>query len=361
MRLPPRRTVLLGVAFATALGLVLFGYRYLDVAARGRTEPFAWRLIEELTSAYGIALLVVPVAWWVRRVRARAAGAVRRVLLHVPALVAFSVLHTSWNAVVRPLAFLATGQGRYDYGILPVRYAMEFWIHIVLYAVIAGAVTLLDERRAARERETRLARMEADLNAARLEALEARLHPHFLFNALNTISSVMYEDVQAADRTIARLAELLRSALRTQSAVVPLGRELDTVRLWVDVMRARFADRLDVRVDVPDAVRDALVPPLLLQPLLENAVKHGDPGPGLTARIGLRARRTDDRLVIDVTDNGPGLRPGDATPFERGIGLRTTKRRLEVLYGDDHRVSLMDAPGGGANVHIDIPWRTETT
>jgi two-component system, LytTR family, sensor kinase len=357
MRLPSRRTVLAAFGLATAGGLILFGYRWLDVAARGRVEPFQTKFIEEMSSAYGILLLVPFVAWWTRRVRERAASAAGSIALHAAALIPFSLLHTSWNAVARHIAFAAAGLGRYDYGILPVRYVMEFSIHIVLYIVIVACVSLLDHTRQLRERGTRLARTEAELHAARLHALESRLHPHFLFNALNTVSSLMYEDVQAADRMIARLGDLLRRALRDTSPEVPLHDEMETTALWVDMMRARFGDRLEVTIDAAEPVRAALVPPLLLQPLLENAVEHGDPGPGRTARIALRAVRAGNRLLLEVADNGPGLTIDATDALSRGVGLSTTRRRLEVLYDGAHGMTVRNREGGGVVVSISMPFR----
>lgn len=358
MTLPSRRTVLIGFALATAIGLAMFGYQWLDVLARGRTEPFTIKLIEELSAAYGVMLLVPLVAWWTRRTRARTSSVATRVALHAAALVPFSLLHTTWNLASRTVAFAAVGLGRYDYGILHVRYAMEFWIHVLLYTIIVACVALLDHRRELREREARLARTEAELHAARLHALEARLHPHFLFNALNTVSSLMYDDVRAADRTVSRLADLLRRALRETPAEVPLRDELDTAALWIDVMRARFGDRLEVSIDASEPVKDALVPPLLLQPLLENALQHGDPGPGYTARVCVRAARDGDRLVLEVADNGPGFRIPEEDAFTRGVGLSTTRRRLEALHDGTHTMSLHSGDGGGAVVAITIPFRS---
>ncbi len=349
----------LGAVLATALGLVLFGYRYLDLVAHGQSEPFGRKLIEEMSSAYGIALLVPLVAWWTRRVRGGETNRVVALLAHVPAVFVFSFLHTSWNAVMRPVAFTLSGLGTYDYGHLPTRYAMEFWIHLVVYGGIVAVVRLVDERRAAREREQRLIRTEAELSTARLRELEARLHPHFLFNALNTVSSVMYEDVSAADTMLARLSDLLRRALGTTASEIPLGEELETAQLWLDVMHARFGDRLRARIDADAAVRHALVPPLLLQPLIENAVKHGDPGAGLPAMVHISAAREGDRLVMTVRDNGPGIRESTEELFGKGVGLDNTRKRLQAVYDGAHDMRLANAPSpeGGLLVTISVPWR----
>jgi two-component system, LytTR family, sensor kinase len=262
----------------------------------------------------------------------------------------FSVLHTSWNWATRSALFPLFDLGRYDYGRMPLRYAMEFPTDVVLYAFVMGLLYLFERFREAREREVQLGQ-------ARLEALEGRLRPHFLFNALNTVSAVMYEDVAAADTMLARLAELLRRTLRRPAGgAVPLAEELETLDLYLDIMRARFAERLQVDVRVDEAARGARVPPLVLQPLVENAIIHGDPGSGAAARIGVRARRENGSLLLEVEDNGPGLTgpPGEAV--ERGIGLGTTARRLAQLYGARAGVSLENLPAGGVRAVVTLPF-----
>ncbi len=348
---------LIGFGFATANGLVQVAYRWLDVLARGRMEPVGRRLVEELTSSYGILLLVPGVVWWTRRIERRHAGWFARIVWHVPVLALFSVLHTTWNAVMRPVAARLTGIGAYDYGNMPVRYLMEFSIHIIVYATIVACVLLFDARQASRERAARLARVEAELASAQVRALEARLQPHFLFNALNTISSVMYTDPAAADTMLSRLADLLRRTLRTEQPEIALGDELETMELWLDVMRARFSDRMHVSVNVDRSLRAALVPPLVLQPLLENAFEHGAPGAGQITRVVVSAQRAKDTLRLEVRDNGPGLRVSEHDALTRGIGLSTTRERLHSLYGDAASIAFDDAPEGGLCVRIALPWR----
>lgn len=360
--------------FATAIGVLQASYRWLDEVARGRVNPVYTKLIEELSSAYGVLLLLPMVLWWTRRVQRDHFG-VTRVLMHVPSLLVFSVLHTTWNASVRPLAFRVFGLGEYDYGLMPARYLMEFSIHVILYGLLVGSIILIDARRAAREREARLARVEAELATAQVRALESRLQPHFLFNALNTISSVMYTDPAAADTMLARLGDLLRRTLRTGPPEVALSEEMETVELWLDVMRARFGDRLTVDVHVPDDVQHALVPPMLLQPLLENAFKHGVAASNGRVRtppripadessqadeqlhVQVRAERVGDALQLDVQDDGPGLSVPEHEAFSRGIGLSTTKQRLTSLYADRASITLENSEGGGLRVRVRVPWR----
>jgi two-component system LytT family sensor kinase len=340
-------------AFA-ALGLLMFAHFYLDVLARGGSEPAGVKLVEELSASLGAAVCLLPAVWLARRGWSAGWPPFRVVAAHAAMLPVFSVLHTSWNWATRSALFPLFDLGRYDYGLMPLRYAMEFPTDVVLYAFVMGLLYLFERFREAREREVQLGQ-------ARLEALEGRLRPHFLFNALNTVSAVMYEDVAAADTMLARLAELLRRTLRRPAGgAVPLAEELETLDLYLDIMRARFAERLQVNVRVDEAARGARVPPLVLQPLVENAIIHGDPGPGAAARIGVRARRDNGRLLLEVEDNGPGLTgpPGDAV--ERGIGLGTTARRLAQLYGTRAGVSLENLPGGGVRAVITLPFEAST-
>ncbi|MFL5518723.1 MAG: sensor histidine kinase [Gemmatimonadales bacterium] len=344
-------------AFA-ALGLLTFAHYYLDVLTRGHSEPAGVKLIEELTGSIGAAVCLLPAVWIARRSRAAGWPRFRVVAAHAAMLPVFSVLHTSWNWGTRSLLFPLAGLGRYDYGRMPLRYAMELPIDVVLYAIALGVVSLFDHYRERRDRELRLARLEAELGSVRLEALENRLHPHFLFNALNTVSSVMYEDVAAADAMLSRLGDLLRRTLRRPGGNdVPLADELETLDLYLSIMRVRFADRLQVEVRVDEDALGARVPPLVLQPLVENAIIHGDPGPGVPARIAVRARRENGRLLLEVEDNGPGVAGAPDEVVRQGIGLGTTARRLAELYGARAGLTLENRPGGGVRAVITLPYQ----
>ena len=169
----------------------------------------------------------------------------------------------------------------------------------------------------------------------------------------------MYDDPAAADRMISGLSDLLRRALRTGEAQeVPLVEELALLDGYLDIMRARFEARLDVALDIDDDAKDALVPPLLLQPLLENAIRHGADPASHCVRAALRAKRDGGALRLEVRDHGRGL--AGAKPTE-GIGLSTTARRLSTLYGEAHRLVFEDADGGGLRVTIELPFRTAIT
>ena len=359
MRLRGWRFAAVWTAGFTLVGLLEFWYHYLDVLARSNTEPLAIKFIEEMTGAYGAAALL-PLAIWIAR-KARAGGALgwRLLVVHAAILPVYSVAHTTWNAVTRDLLFPLVGLGAYDYGRMPLRYAMELPMDVLGFTLWMGLVYLFDRYSESRDREVRVAQLETELTRVRLTALEGQLRPHFLFNVLHTISSVMYEDVAAADTMLARLADLLRRTLRRPAgAEVALAEEIDTLELYLHILRVRFGERLSVDVQVDDGVRQAAVPALVLQPLVENALRHGDPGPGVRARIAVRARRDDGRLLLEVEDNGPGLTGTPAEAVGKGVGLANTSRRLEQLYGNRQALTLCNLTEGGLRVAVELPFHT---
>jgi sensor histidine kinase YesM len=241
--------------------------------------------------------------------------------------------------------------------------------HFIIYIGVLSAGFARDyfHRYRARERET--ARLQSEtaglmtqLAEARLSALNAQLNPHFLFNTLNAVSSLVERDPRGVRRMIARLSELLRYTLNGASEnEVLLGQEIAFVERYLEIMQIRFQDRLEVEIQLGDDAGNALVPSLILQPLVENAVKHGFEKMSGTGKIRIQARREDDRLVLSVSDNGPGpsgtLASGDAAG-EGGVGLENIRQRLEQLYGGAQSLVLVEAPDGGTVAQIVIPFRT---
>jgi two-component sensor histidine kinase len=241
------------------------------------------------------------------------------------------------------------------------------WIlnHFVLYFAVLAAGFARDyflRYRARLEESVRLqaetARLHAQLADARLGALRAQLNPHFLFNTLHAISSLVERDPRGVRRMIARLSELLRYTLEENTEQeIPLRQELAFLDRYLEIMRIRFQGALDVVVDVDPEVQEALVPNLVLQPLVENAVKHGVSKLEAAGRITIRARRDGDRTVMTVQDNGPGF-GGASAPGEEGVGLRNTRERLEQLYGSAQRLTLRAVPEGGLLAEITVPFQT---
>jgi LytS/YehU family sensor histidine kinase len=260
-------------------------------------------------------------------------------------------------ALSRAAIFPLFGLGRYDYGIMVFRYPMEFSGDLSGYAIIVGFFYFFRRLREAQQREIVAAQLEARLAEAQLENLRLQLNPHFLFNTLNMISSVMYEDAKTADAMITRLSDLLRFTLRAESKPeIRVDEELEITRMYLEIMKARFEDKLQVKYEVETGVQEALIPQLILQPLVENAVRHGmNEESGL--RITVKAARERDDLVIHISDNGPGIADRGALGTKAGIGLANTRARLEQLYGLEQRLEIAGEAGSGTNVTLTLPFK----
>jgi two-component system LytT family sensor kinase len=202
--------------------------------------------------------------------------------------------------------------------------------------------------------------LQTQLIQAQLQVLKMQLHPHFLFNTLHTITALVHEDPEMAEKTIARLAELLRLFVANSSIdEVPLNEELRILDLYLEIERARFEDRLRVHYNVAAALRGATVPNLVLQPLVENSIRHGvgrKAGPGW---ISVVAERDGDSLILLVTDNGTGFPEVPKAPVHQGMGLSITRGRLESLYGPHQSLVLRNLPAGGVEARITLPFRIE--
>lgn len=199
------------------------------------------------------------------------------------------------------------------------------------------------------------ASLRAELAAARLHALQAQLEPHFLFNALNSVSALVERDPQATRRVVARLSELLRRSLDAAGEQeVTLREELAFIDGYLDIMKVRFGDRLDAHIDAGEGVLDALVPAFVLQPLVENAFKHGVSRVRGPAEVEVRVRRQEDRLRLTVRDSGPGVRAAEGGG---GVGLSNLRARLRELYPQGHRLTLCPIGEAGTEVEVELPYR----
>jgi two-component system LytT family sensor kinase len=226
---------------------------------------------------------------------------------------------------------------------------------VLPFITVALAAHALDARSRAQERSLETERMRSQLAESRLEALTAQLQPHFLFNTLQGISTLIARDPVAADKMLTSLSELLREVLRRgDRREIELNEELRVLESYLDISRARFGDRLSIDVHADDATHHALVPFFVLQPLVENAIHHGISSHAGAGKVEISARRDADRLLLTVTDDGPGVVTTDA---QRGIGLANTKARLEELYGASQQLELGRPDKGGFQVLVSIPFR----
>ena len=285
------------------------------------------------------------VMWLARRNRLSRRRWWRSVLILAPAGLVIVFFKLTFTRALQS----AGGTGDY---IAITNVATQFFI----YCGIVSGTHVLENYREGRARELAAAQLETALSDARLQLLKMQLQPHFLFNTLNTISALMHRDVEAADAMIARLSDLLRISLQTVGVQeVTLKEELDFLAKYLEIEQTRFRDRLKVVFDVAPDTFDALVPNLVLQPLVENAIKHGigpRPAPGT---ITICSRRVGAILELVVQDNGVGLSAARLSDFNRGIGLSNTRSRLDHLYGSSHRFEFRQPAEGGLQVLMAIP------
>ena len=265
------------------------------------------------------------------------------VIVHSLLSLGFGILHLAAMSATY-YYFWPTTRGPADFGgLLSITFRNLFVLELLTYWAIVGIYLVLH-----------YSKLKASLAEARLAALQSQLNPHFLFNTLNAISTLaMKGDRQAVVETLGRLSDLLRASLEEQKREIPLSREIDFLESYIAIQKLRFADRLSIDMAVePDALL-GLVPPMTLQPLVENAVVHGGVGrnPSL---IRVSAARQQGDLVVEVSDNGPGFPSGGLL---EGLGLSTTRERLEQLYGRDQRVEYGLSQLGGASVRITLPFR----
>jgi two-component system LytT family sensor kinase len=228
-----------------------------------------------------------------------------------------------------------------------------FFYEGFMLAMVLGVVHAVEYQRSVRDGQLRASQLESHLGRARLEILRNELHPHFLFNALHAISTLMHRNVEAADEMLAQLGDLLRLSLERHDVQEgPLREELTVLEPYLNILRIRFGDRLSISVEVDPLLLDLTVPLFLFQPLVENAVRHGIERRAGAGRIDIRARASEDQLEISVSDDGAGLSQGG---IREGIGLSNIRLRLEQLYGARGSIALAGNPESGTEVTVRIP------
>jgi len=350
-----RWSVILGVA--TLLAVLSTALAFSFTRALGRPTP-NWISLAVMNGTYWYvwALFTPSIVWLSQHFRFERQGLIRALLIHLPSVVVFSFAHIAAMAGVQ-WWLMATHVD--PWWVEVKRSALQhFDWEMMTYWAIAGLSHAVLYYRESRDRALHASQLETQLVEAQMAALQHQLQPHFLFNTLHAISTLMHRDVDAADRTLMRLSDLLRMTLENLGQhECTLKAELDFVSKYLEIEQTRFADRLIVRFDVePDAL-DALLPTLLLQPLVENAIKHGvakKSGPG---HIDIKARQEHDKLWIEVRDDGRGLSETALTALQKGIGVSTTRARLQHQFGADFRFEFHRLETGVAVV-VAVPWRT---
>jgi signal transduction histidine kinase len=343
---------------ATALTFFSASQAFYFVATFGeKPAPFAVLFVLNLGYWYSWACLAPGILWLSRRFPLDKQSWHVSLPAHVVGVFVATTLHIAMAVATRMGTYWAIGESTESWLREAQRmFFLNFDWEMMTYWAIVGLSHALSYHREAQARALKASQLETRLVEAQLQSLQRQLQPHFLFNTLNAISALMHRDVEAADAMIARLSDLLRISLQTVGVQeVSLKEELDFLSKYLEIEQTRFRDRLTVVFDVSPDTFDALVPNLVLQPLVENAIKHGigpRPAPGT---ITIRTRRVGTMLELVVQDNGVGLSAARLSDFNRGIGLSNTRSRLEHLYGSLYRFEFRQPADGGLLVLIAIP------
>jgi len=340
-----------GFALWTLIGLSFASQFYISSAKAGLEVSWKQAVTYALGDWYVFALLSIPVMALSRRLRFETGSWLKTFLAHTMGSVIFSFSYMVLRAWVGQWQSGAS----FDEAFKPL--LVKTWhFNLLIYWVILAVSQAFEYYRKYRDRELQSAELEKRLVQAKLQALQMQLNPHFLFNTLHSISSLMHKDVEAADSMIVRLSDLLRAALESSDTQeVPLSRELKMLNLYLSIEKTRFGNRLTTTMDIAPDTLNAQVPNLILQPLVENAIRHGIEPRSKPGRIALRARRQADVLAVEVCDNGVGLRNGKEV--EEGVGLSNTRARLREMYGPAHQFALVEPSEGGLRVELKIPFR----
>jgi len=354
---PNRRWIPWVTALAAATLLTILGtsQQYAALILEGLPTNLPRMIRERALDMYAWALVAPVVFHMGPPIEARWPGRPARTAAWTGIVLLLTVVHTLIEiTAARAIGHVST---RMAYGTMFSARWSETLAANLLVAVLAVLAFYAGRYyHESRERDLRESRLAAQLAGAELDVLRMRLQPHFLFNTLHTVSALMQEDVEAARRVLTLLSDLLRLSLdRAESNEVALSDELTFLESYLEIQRARFRDRLTVRFGVPEVVESALVPSLLLQPLIENAIRHGIEPRGTGGVIVVQAAKEGSSLALEVCDDGPGLSTG--TPQREGLGLSNTRARLEALYPGQHAFALENVPGGGLRVRIRIPFR----
>jgi len=350
---------ILYVVIWTAVGLFFASYSSLW----GRViykSPVTWDYaLKTNLSFYYIWACIAPLVLWLgKRYRFERGTRTISLLVHVPTSLILSTFQLVIAEIVvqsfspEPLHLFEAFRA------IQLTFVVYYHINVLTYWAILGVGYGRQYYRKFRDREIRAAQLEAQLTQAQLQALKMQLHPHFLFNTFNTISSLMHRNVDAADGVLARLGDLLRYSLHNVGVQeVTLREELDFLQRYLEIEQTRFEDRLRVKISVDPDVLDFMVPNLILQPLVENAVRYAVATRASGGCIEITAKEVLGQLRLSVVDDGPGLPQGYDLPANEGIGLRTSRERLQQLYGDEQRFTLSNRSPMGLAVTIIMPIR----
>jgi two-component system LytT family sensor kinase len=362
-RAPKWRAALLYFTAWTLIAVVFATVSYAASLSEGnRGFGFVSALQFNGVLFYLWAVLSLLILWFSRRfpIEVRPLNT-RNLLIHIPAILVLAIGHqviqltTLWLVLPRLRQLFPTLAACFR-----VYFGFGFYIDLIIATLIVVGVHALFYYQRFRASQMQEASLRAQLAQAQLRALKMQLHPHFLFNTLHSISSLVLEDPPKANSMIARLGDFLRLTLdHSDQQLVTLKEETEFVRCYLEIEQVRFGDRLAVEFQIEPAILSAEVPHLILQPVVENAIQHAIAPRAFPGRIEIAATRHDHSLRIEVKDSGPGLTNGSDASEGHGVGLANVRSRLERLYGNDFRLEMTNGSPQGLTVLVEIPFRSD--
>jgi len=340
----------------TLFGLFFASQVLINRAYLGRPLNVGYALSKSLSCAYIWALLT-PIVFCLCRCLRIERGRVRNLLVHLAASLAFSLIQL--GAYLVAISFIDPLSKPFA-SVLQEFIVTGLHFNLLTYWALVMLIHAADYYRKYQERELSASQLRAQLAAAQLSALKMQLHPHFLFNTLNAIAVLVRKSCnKEAINMLSGLSGLLRHSLENiDTQEVSLKEELEFLELYLEIEQVRFNDRLGVRMEVEQDTLGALVPNLILQPLVENAIRHGIGKRSAAGLLEISARRENGRLRLQVRDDGPGI-SGNGKPTGAQIGLTNTRTRLRQLYGESQKFVLCNAIGGGAIATLEVPFREQ--
>ena len=357
-----RRAVLLFVGW-TLVSLIFAGISYAAAIGENNKEfGFVSALRLNLVQFYLWAILLPLVFRFSRRfpIELRPLN-VRNLLLYFPALISFAGIHQVIHLAVL-WSIIPRWRQKYPALIDCYRayFAFGFYIDLIIALLIVIAVHALLYYQRFRASELAQSSLKAQLAQAQLRALKMQLHPHFLFNTLHSISSLVLEDPPKANSMIARLGDFLRLTVEnSEQQLVTLKEETEFLRCYLDIEQVRFGDRLTVAFELEPQTLSAQVPHLILQPVVENAIQHAIAPRAARGHINIQAKRLNSFLRVAISDNGPGISSNAISPAKKCVGVANVRTRLEQIYGPYFRFELTSGGNGGLTVVIEIPFHRE--
>src|SRR5262245_26836937 len=349
--------VLLGIATVFGVSSTIQAYWLSRVS--GDHKPMGLQLLLlNLVYWYVPALLAPVIVKLATTYQIRRGKLTVFALVHVTGALAYSVVHTAAMLGMRAALMNRAPVKGWWYA-ARMEYLTQLDWMFMTYLFLVGLAHALEFRRESDRRAVDSAQLEMRLVEAQLQALQRQLHPHFLFNTLNAIAGLMRTDVDAADRMMDRLGDLLRMTLNTSNIQeVPLKEELEVLQKYLDIEQVRLGNRMTVSIDIDPEALDAQLPNFLLQPLVENAVRHGIAPRAEPGQLGISASHRGNRLTIEILNSGDGVPPHRLTLLNQGVGLANTRARLEHRYPNDHRLVFSNADPG-FRVTVEIPFTVD--